>query len=129
MSGQNADRITRRAQRLHQVPADAGRDPTTLTIENPPQRWLRSPGGDAGVIYFIQSTMTRHIKIGYAKNPKKRLSGLQTSNADQLKLLGQVNGEMDDEAAFHEEFAKFRLHGEWFKEDIYQQVMAILAKD
>jgi hypothetical protein len=81
------------------------------------------------MIYFIQSSVTQHIKIGYAKNSKKRLAGLQSANADQLKLLGEINGELEDELEFHEQFAKERLHGEWFKGDILPRVQEILARD
>jgi hypothetical protein len=79
--------------------------------------------------YFLQGVITQRIKIGYAKDTKKRLAGLHSANADDLKLLGEMNGELDDEEALLEQFAKYKLHGEWFKPDIYPQVMAILAKD
>lgn len=70
------------------------------------------------MVSFVRSTATRHTKIGCARSPEKRLAGLQTSTADELKLLGEMDGEPDDEAALHEQSAAYRLHGEWFKGDI-----------
>src|SRR5262249_23292349 len=80
------------------------------------------------MIYFVQNPWNQQIKIGYAKNPKKRLAGLRTANPE-LQLLGQMHGELEDEAALNEQFEKHRLDGEWFKPDILPEVMAIIARD
>ena len=48
---------------------------------------------------------------------------------DVLKFIGQMNGELDDEAALHERFKQFRLHGEWFKPEVLPHVQEILRKD
>jgi YspA, cpYpsA-related SLOG family/Meiotically up-regulated gene 113 len=81
------------------------------------------------MIYFIRSITTQHIKIGYSKKPMKRLTGLQSSNADRLELLGQLHGDPPDEADLHQRFREHRLHGEWFSCNILPQVLSILAAD
>lgn len=81
------------------------------------------------MIYFVQSATTQQIKIGYAKCSKRRMAGLRSANADQLQLLGEMNGELEDESELHEQFSKHRHHGEWFSSLILPHVMAILAKD
>jgi hypothetical protein len=81
------------------------------------------------VIYFVQGIITQRIKIGYARHPKKRVASLQSESPDELKFLGQMHGEMEDEAALHEQFKRHRLHGEWFKPDVLPQVLEILHKD
>src|SRR5207248_7489304 len=50
------------------------------------------------VIYFIQDTVTRAIKIGYSTNPQKRLKHLQNSNQNKLVLLYAMHGELEHEA-------------------------------
>lgn len=63
-------------------------------------------------IYFIQSG--DYVKIGYSKNPEKRLKSLQTGNQAPLKLLLVLDGGTDKEAELHERFAELRSRGEWF---------------
>ena len=81
------------------------------------------------MIYFIQNKTTGDIKIGYSKNPKKRLTGLQTATPHDLTILGVVQGGLDDEAAFHQRFAGSALKGEWLKVDILRDVLEVIARD
>src|SRR5262249_25951519 len=78
---------------------------------------------------FIQNTVTKAIKIGYSKNPKKRLDSLQTATPDKLVLLGAIQGGLEHETAFHERFARFAVQGEWFKGDILREVLEVIAKE
>lgn len=54
------------------------------------------------------------VKIGVAKNIRKRLSSLQTSAPGPLKLLAVAGGGQPEEYGYHQRFKKERLHGEWF---------------
>jgi hypothetical protein len=81
------------------------------------------------MIYFISNATTGAIKIGYSKNPSKRLFGLQTATPDQLSLLGVIQGGLEHEAGYHERFASHRLQGEWFSKAILAEVLVIIAKD
>lgn len=73
-----------------------------------------------GFVYFIQDTVTGHIKIGKSKNPKARLSQLQTSTVNELKLLHIIECEdMDEiETALHKRFEDKHIRGEWFSVSI-----------
>ncbi len=69
------------------------------------------------MIYFIQDQANRQIKIGYSKHPRKRLGQLQVGAAHRLRLLGQIEGTIDDEKVILDQFATNRVRGEWFNED------------
>ena len=79
------------------------------------------------MIYFIKDTVNLTIKIGYSKKPQKRLGVLQTSSPYKLLLLGTVPGTPDDEVSYHGKFATYRLQGEWFKGEIIEEVLTIIA--
>lgn len=68
-------------------------------------------------IYFIQEKGTNAIKIGITTNVLSRLHSLGTSNPYELELLATTNGTEEDEKNLHEKFSKYRLKGEWFKEN------------
>lgn len=69
-------------------------------------------------VYFIQAVHTRHIKIGQAAFPEKRLQGLQISCPDELVLLGSIpdpsGGSL--ERVLHRQFSAHHVRGEWFRE-------------
>lgn len=52
------------------------------------------------------------VKIGHARNPQRRLAGLQTGQPALLTLLWSQVG--DYEKALHRKFAAYRVRGEWF---------------
>ena len=81
------------------------------------------------MIYFIQDTVTRAIKIGYSTNPQKRLKHLQNSNQNKLVLLYAMHGELEHEAELLQRFDKFKLEGEWFKGEIAGAISQIIAAD
>jgi len=64
------------------------------------------------MIYFVQGTQTKNIKIGKAnKTPfLSRFNGIQSS--DPLVCLGVVEGE--DDFLFQQRFKHLWSHGEWF---------------
>jgi hypothetical protein len=65
------------------------------------------------VIYFIQDTHSKAIKIGISKNPKGRRSDLQTAHGSKLQLIGVMDGMRTEERKLHAQFS--RLEGEWFE--------------
>jgi Meiotically up-regulated gene 113 len=68
------------------------------------------------VIYFAQNEETCHIKIGFtAKEPELRLRGLQTGSPSLIVLLLVIDGNEKLESQLHEQFAPYRVRGEWFK--------------
>jgi len=79
------------------------------------------------VIYFIIDTVAQAIKIGYSAKPLKRLGQLQTASPHRLALLGTIPGTPDDEDAMHGRFAAHRMEGEWFRGEIVEDVLGIIA--
>jgi hypothetical protein len=65
------------------------------------------------MIYFIQDTETRRIKIGVSAEPNQRLRQLQTAHAAELKLIAVMDGSRIEEQALHQLFTRKR--GEWFE--------------
>lgn len=65
------------------------------------------------MIYFIQDTHSRAIKIGTSKSPIKRLASLQTAHGSKLVLVGVMDGGEQEERVLHQQFTRKR--GEWFE--------------
>jgi len=65
-------------------------------------------------VYFIASADGR-VKIGSSAVPERRLAALQTGSGAQLRLLGTIAGNYEDEKNLHHRFAGYRLRGEWFE--------------
>lgn len=68
------------------------------------------------MIYIVQEKglFRSRIKIGFTNNVKGRMSGLRGGSPSALKLILLLPGTLLDEAGYHERFAAYRLHGEWF---------------
>lgn len=62
--------------------------------------------------YLVMADGSHLVKIGIAKDPRRRLQVLQTGQPMDLYLMWSVEG--DYEHALHERFAKYRHRGEWF---------------
>ena len=65
------------------------------------------------MIYFIKAD--NRIKIGYANNPIKRISNIQTSCPFILDVLFIIDGHYTKEQELHKMFITNRLNGEWFE--------------
>lgn len=73
----------------------------------------------AGWVYFMLGENTGQWKIGHAKDVYARLKMVQTGCSDRLSVYGMIPAVEPRklERALHKRFARFRLHGEWFKDD------------
>lgn len=69
------------------------------------------------MIYFIQNTGSEAIRIGSSANPQKMRAELQWAHHDLLILLGTLPGGRKEKKRLHEQFASYRLRGDWFKGD------------
>ena len=58
---------------------------------------------------------TGPVKIGYASDVKKRISGIGTSSHKKPVLVASMPGTMKTESQLHSKFAKLRIKGEWFR--------------
>lgn len=77
-------------------------------------------------VYLIRGNDGRY-KIGIAKNPKKRISQLQTGNSDKLELIESYPSENASkiETALHNQFSHIKLNGEWFDLSITEETLFI----
>ena len=67
------------------------------------------------MIYFIQSGLSGPIKIGYTSIcAEHRLKALQTGSWEELKLLGTIDGNADNEHELHQRFMDYFIRGEWY---------------
>jgi len=64
-------------------------------------------------IYFIRCN--EFVKIGYSKDTKKRLSGLQSSNPYKLSIEAELEGDIHLERLIHDDLEGKHYSGEWFK--------------
>lgn len=65
-------------------------------------------------VYFIQRGKNGPVKIGYSKDPEKRLTILQTASSARLRLLAKLRGGARVEKILHEVLDEERVFGEWF---------------
>lgn len=68
-------------------------------------------------IYFIGEALKvgRFIKIGVSNRPERRLRQLQAGSPVTLQILASGPGGYMAEALWHDRFARFRQHNEWFR--------------
>jgi hypothetical protein len=55
------------------------------------------------------------VKIGKAKNIRKRLQEIQSSQPLRVHLVAILSEDLSTESLFHERFASLRGFGEWFE--------------
>lgn len=77
------------------------------------QSKINTPSRSQCWVYFIQSQGL--IKIRTTRNVGSRLSSLQTSSPQPLKLLCVIPGDRSKEKQLHDRFAELRESGEWFR--------------
>jgi len=73
------------------------------------------PADDVGFVYFAQSG--DFIKIGWSRDPKRRVAQLGTACPLPIALRLIVSGSKEDERHFHALFVHLRERGEWFRAD------------
>ena len=66
-----------------------------------------------GHVYAIRNEQG-NVKIGWAKDPFRRLAELNVPFDNYLTLVGYAEGTKEHEAAIHTILAAARLRGEWF---------------
>ena len=74
-------------------------------------------------VYLLQAGLRGPIKIGVARNVRRRLKTLQTGNHQELRVLAVIPCGTDGsarnlESQLHRKFSKSRIRGEWFRDDI-----------
>ena len=79
----------------------------------------------------MQSGPRGAVKIGSAKNPKKRMAESRTGNPKRLELLAVMPGGEREERELHREFRDLRRRGEWYRcvGPLRAQIKEIRKKD
>jgi hypothetical protein len=81
-----------------------------------------------GRVYFV--TNGDAIKIGFAKNLARRMSGLQVGSHVPLWLIGSYAARQSKEKEFHRRLKDRRLVGEWFEihGDVFELIQELEVK-
>ena len=66
-------------------------------------------------LYFIQCQTTKRVKIGISADVEGRLKWIRQVSPTQVEILCKIKTRSGLESVLHEQFAKYRLHGEWFE--------------
>jgi hypothetical protein len=77
---------------------------------------------DCVYVYFVSASTAQwqRVKIGKAKDVRKRISELQTGCPTELRLLGTIRADSDMhamqmESDLHSRFSGYAVGGEWFQ--------------
>jgi hypothetical protein len=68
-----------------------------------------------GMVYLAQDPQDHRIKIGFSSNPRSRYAGLCSATGKQLRVLRLIPCRGSYETKLHQDFARQRLRGEWFR--------------
>lgn len=70
-----------------------------------------------GRVYVIEAVGTSWVKIGWTRDTatSERLRALQVASPLELRLVVSIVGGEARERAMHEQFAEYRVRGEWFE--------------
>ena len=80
---------------------------------------------------YVMSTPGK-VKVGKARDPKRRLASLQTGNPEEIRLIRLYQCPNEEAASqlervCHEQISKYHYRGEWFKEACLPEVDKFLA--
>jgi hypothetical protein len=66
------------------------------------------------VVYFAHHPGKGLIKIGYSKDPRRRIFDLRAKHKERIELIAVMPGSRIIERFLHHKFHKLRMEGEWF---------------
>ena len=67
-----------------------------------------------GYVYFIEAIGLGQIRIGFSHEPEKLLSELLSSSPCELRLIGKIPGDEEEQKEIHSMLDDMRFKGEWF---------------
>lgn len=84
-------------------------------------------------VYFVRAGNRGAIKIGVAKDIKKRVDELQVGNAFRLNVIASIPCDcreqaFDLEKKIHRFFRRQRIRGEWFQGNIEMKKIRELSQ-
>lgn len=65
-------------------------------------------------VYMIRAGENGPVKVGFSDDPFGRLSNLQVSHWEKLRIIRLFEGGEAEEVALHNHFADLLIRGEWF---------------
>lgn len=65
-------------------------------------------------VYVIRVGENGPVKIGWSRQPLRRLKNMQTASVEPMRLLGTADGELKTEKELHRQYKHLQLRGEWF---------------
>ncbi len=126
LSTQHSESIAVNAIRLY----DALTPGTPIHGEVIAQLMRNVPPDERGRVYFLLTEDRTLIKVGKTKSPgNTRASKLTGQSPVPLTLIAEIDGYTAVEKWFHDRFAPFRTHGEWFRYEgiVKETVEALLT--
>ena len=66
-------------------------------------------------VYFVRAAALNLVKIGFAEDPWKRFSKIQSDSPCPVEIVGIEDGGLDRERVLHSLFAEDRVSREWFR--------------
>ena len=94
----------------------------TMTLED--ELYFRSMWKEKEQCYFMHDKNSNAIKVGRSLNPISRLAAIQTSNPNEIKLLGSIGLKnskswINNERIIHDDLKNqgYHIRGEWFRAD------------
>lgn len=67
-----------------------------------------------GYVYFLEAIGLGQIRIGFSHEPEKLLSELLSSSPCELRLIGKIPGDEEEQKEIHSMLDDMRYKGEWF---------------
>lgn len=80
-------------------------------------KYIRGAGWGVGYVYFVRCDVTDLVKVGWSKNPRRRLQQVQRMSPTSLRIVGMAKAMIEAERRLHAALAPHRDHGEWFRLD------------
>ena len=82
-------------------------------------------GGYGNYVYIVEAESTNRVKIGFSKNPERRIKDLNGGSPVALHLLCLLKvASPSAEKLLHRLFEKDRIKGEWFRKS--DQIMHLI---
>ena len=78
-------------------------------------------------VYFMRAGEA--IKIGVTRNLKQRRSEIQTSNSQDVHMIGALVGGRHLEEILHHRFREHHIRGEWFSVAILPDILDMVEQD
>ena len=79
-------------------------------------------------VYFVEAPDLGLIKIGSSGNVEQRIAALIRNGPAELTRIGVISGGPKLELELHQRFARHRVRGEWFHNDIRPDIDALIAQ-